>query len=85
MFPYAQCRHANRYLSALELMSGYVGAAEKLKFAADWLESQRGPDGTFDLGPAARDMVNLPLSDHRGCKGRVIDCTYRFHFKKVKL
>jgi len=72
-----QSRHANRYLSALELMSGYVSAPEKLRFAAEWLESRRSPDGTFDLGPAARDMVNLPLSDYRGRKGRVIDCTYR--------
>lgn len=70
-------RHANRYLSALELMSGYTNAPAKLHFAAQWLEAQRSPDGTFDLGPSARDMVNLPLSDNRGREGRVIDCTYR--------
>ena len=72
-----QSRHANRYLSALELLSGYASAPTKLQFAAQWLEMQRSPEGTFDLGPAARDMVNLPLSDHRGREGRVLDCTYR--------
>ena len=72
-----QSRHANRYLSALELMSGYASAPTKLHFAAQWLEDQRAPDGTFDLGTAARDMVNLPLSDNRGREGRVADCTYR--------
>ena len=72
-----QSRHANRYLSALELMSGYLSAPTKLRFAARWLEDQRSPDGTFDLGPAARDMVNLPLSDDRGREGRITDCTYR--------
>ena len=70
-------RHANRYISALELMSGYASAPTKLHFAVQWLEEQRSPDGTFDLGPDARDMVNLPLSDNRGREGRVIDCTYR--------
>ncbi|MCH5352451.1 MAG: hypothetical protein J1E06_03190 [Acutalibacter sp.] len=72
-----QSRRANRYLSALELMSGYTSAPTKLKFAAQWLENQRSPDGTFDLGTVARDMVNLPLSDNRGREGRVTDCTYR--------
>ena len=72
-----QSRHANRYLSALELMAGYTSAPEKLHFAAQWLEDQRSPDGTFDLGPAARDMVNLPLTDQRGREGRVVECTYR--------
>ena len=72
-----QSRHTNRYLSALELMSGYASAPKKLNFAVQWLENQRSPDGTFDLGTVARDMVNLPLSDNRGREGRVIDCTYR--------
>lgn len=72
-----QSRHANRYLSALELMSGYSSAPTKLHFATQWLEAQRSPDGTFDLGAPARDMVNLPLSDNRGREGRVTDCTYR--------
>lgn len=72
-----QSRHTNRYISALELMSGYTSAPAKLKFAAQWLENQRSSDGTFDLGPTARDLVNQPISDIRGRKGRVIDCTYR--------
>ncbi|MCH5323673.1 MAG: hypothetical protein J1E39_00525 [Eubacterium sp.] len=72
-----QSRHANRYLSALELMSGYTSTPTKLRFAAQWLESQRLSDGTFDLGSTARDMINLPLTDKRGKEGRVTDCTYR--------
>ena len=72
-----QSRYANRYLSALELMSGYSSAPTKLHFAAQWLEEQRSSDGTFDLGTVTRDMVNLPLSDNRGREGRIIDCTYR--------
>ena len=72
-----QSRHANRYLSALELISGYSSAPKKLHFAAQWLKNQCSPDGTFDLGTVARDMVNLPLSDNRGKEGRITDCTYR--------
>ena len=80
-----QSRHANRYLYALELLAGYKTAREKLKFAVEWLESNRREDGTFDLGPAAKDQNYFPLSDRWDEKNRVADCTYRIEKLLAKL
>lgn len=38
-------KKASRYLAALELLADYPLAREKLGFALDWLESNRGADG----------------------------------------
>jgi hypothetical protein len=67
-----------RYLSALELLAGYAGAAEKLAFAGDWLVRNRDGDGFWDMGPEARDGVHFPLSESwRRPMNRKIDCTVR--------
>lgn len=69
-------RETVRYLSALDLLLGYGQAAGKLQFAAEWLEANRSPDGSWDLGPKAGDRVHLPLSDSWRRKGaRQADCT----------
>ncbi len=74
--PTFQSRETVRYLDALEMLSGYRLAAGKLAFAADWLRENRGEDGQWDLSPAAKDRVHLPLSDSwRKAADRRADCT----------
>lgn len=69
-------RETVRYLSGVELLSGYALAAEKLGFAADWMEENRDSSGQWDLGPKAKDGVHLPLSESWRRKGaRQADCT----------
>ena len=55
-------RETVRWLSAVELLLGYGQAAQKLGFAADWLEAHRDGSGQWDLGPQAKNGVQLPLS-----------------------
>lgn len=69
-------RETVRYLGAVELLSGYGQAAEKLCFVADWLEASRDGQGQWDLGPKAKDGIHLPLSESWRKKGaRQADCT----------
>lgn len=71
-------RETNRYLSALELLSGYDKAKELLTFAVEWLISNRYSEGYWDLGSSANDGVNFPLSDSwRSVQNRRKDCTFR--------
>jgi len=73
-----ESRETGRYLAAVELLSGYACAKEKLSFVADWLRQNQKADGTWDLGPAANDKVYLPLSDSwRKKETRIADCTER--------
>lgn len=69
---------ASHYLAALECLSGYASAREALRFAVDWIMANRQPDGTWDLGPAAKDGIYLPLSGAwRTAQARQRDCTAR--------
>lgn len=71
-------RRAVRYISALELLTEYPRARGMLAFAADWLAGQRDADGRWDMGPAAKDNIHLPLSDSwRSKDARRTDCTVR--------
>lgn len=71
-------KEASHYLGAIEMISRYRLAHEKLGFVIDWLESNRGRDGLWDLGPKAKDHVYLPLSDSwRSAECRKADCTER--------
>ncbi len=71
-------KQTNRYLTALELLSGYKAAGELLGFATEWLQENRGHDGYWDLGSAAKDGKNFPLSDSwRSSVNRKKDCTAR--------
>jgi hypothetical protein len=71
-------RKASRYLSAIELLSDYALAPEKLKFAADWLKRQQDQNGEWDMGVAAKDGIYFPLSDSwRKAEDRKRDCTVR--------
>jgi len=65
-----------RWLSAIELLSHYPQAKEKLAFAAQWINQNRLPDLRWDLGPKAKDGIHLPLSDSwRKKEDRIKDCT----------
>ncbi len=56
-------RTVSRYLAAVELLSGYEAGGKAFDFVWAWLEAHRQQDGSWDLGPSARDGVYFPLSD----------------------
>ena len=71
-----------RYLDAIEILSGYKSAREKLGFVVDWLKNNMDKNGQWDLGIKAKDNVHFPLSDSwRKSSDRINDCTYRI--KKI--
>ena len=68
---------ASRYIAALECLSGYRCAREKLGFAVDWLVSHVA-DGKWDMGSSVKDGVYFPVSDSwRRTEDRQRDCTER--------
>lgn len=68
----------SRYLSAVEILSGYKLAKEKLGVVAEWLENNKDENGQWDLGAKARDNLYFPLSDSwRTVENRKADCTYK--------
>lgn len=75
--PFAS-RRTSQYLAALEVLSAYRQAREKLAFAVEWLERQRDENGQWDLGADAKDGIYFPLSDSwRSTADRKADCTER--------
>lgn len=81
-------KETSRYLGAIEILAGYRHAGKKLGFVADWLESNRGEDGQWDLGVKAKDNVYFPLSDSwRSEVDRRADCTERIEgiLQKIRL
>lgn len=71
-------KQTSRYLTALELLSGYTYAKEKLSFAAEWLIKNVGEDGFWDMGTIVKDNLIYPLSNSwRSVSNRKIDCTVR--------
>jgi hypothetical protein len=73
-------RRTSAWIGAIELLSLHPGEAtgRELRFAEAWLEGIRDPAGEWDLGPAARDGIYLPLSDSwRSPDLRRADCTLR--------
>ncbi|MDD4590645.1 MAG: hypothetical protein PHG06_09505 [Parabacteroides sp.] len=75
--PFAS-REANGYLAAMELLSDYSLAPEKLGFVVDWLKSQRDDNGQWDMGSDVKDGIHFPLSDSwRKIEDRKRDCTLR--------
>lgn len=70
-------RETLRYIRALELLGCYRGAEDLMKDAIEWLWDQRGHDGMWDLGPAGRDGLDLPLSESWRRGQRPVDCTVR--------
>ena len=71
-------RKANRYIAAMELLSDYSLAPEKLGFAVDWLNSQQDKNGLWDMKSVVKDGIHFPLSDSwRNVEDRKRDCTSR--------
>lgn len=71
-------KKTSHYLAAIELLSGYQQAREKLKFVAEWLDSNKNKRGQWDLGANVKDGVYFPLSDSwRNQDYRISDCTER--------
>ena len=69
-------RESARYLAAIELLSGYKSAKERLKFVVAWLEDNQEQNGQWDLGAKAKDNIYLPLSDSwTKAEYRKADCT----------
>jgi hypothetical protein len=75
-----ESKDASRYIAAIELLARYrnPGCKEKLMFVVEWLNANKGREGYWDMGAAAKDGVLFPLSDSwRSKELREKDCTYR--------
>ncbi len=72
-----QSKKASRYLAAIELLARYESWKDKISFAYDWLKANQQVDGTWDMGPSAKDGVYFPLSDRWDKTTRITDSTYR--------
>lgn len=71
-------RTASSYLAAMELLSDYPLAPEKLSFVANWLKKQQDENGLWDMGSVVKDGIHFPLSDSwRKIEDRKRDCTSR--------
>lgn len=67
----------SHYIAALECLSDYCCAREKLSFASEWLLENKDVNG-WDLGASAKDGVYFPLSNSwRKEEDRRHDCTMR--------
>ncbi len=73
-----ESREASQYIAAIELLSKYKYATDKLEFVANWLDSNRNINGKWDMGKGVNDRVYFPLSDDwRKKETREADCTER--------
>lgn len=73
-----ESKEASRYLAAVELLSKYKYAKNKLKFVTDWLNNNKNENGKWDMGKAVNDKMYFPLSDDwRKKETREADCTER--------
>ncbi len=64
-----------RYLTAIEVLSHYSQAKDKLVFVADWLTDNVNEPGRWDFGKNGKDGVVFPLSDRWDDSGRIKDST----------
>ena len=73
-----ESREASRYLGAMELLSKYRHAKDKLRFVAEWLIANKNANGKWDMSKIVNDKVYFPLSDDwRRRETRETDCTER--------
>lgn len=73
-----ESKAASRYLGAIELLSKYKTARDRIRFVADWLFENRNSNGKWDMGKSVNDKVYFPLSnDWRKQETRESDCTER--------
>lgn len=77
----------SRYIEAIDILSSYESAKEKLSFVIDWLEENVDENGQWDLSSKAKDNRYFPLSDSwRNADIRKADCTEKISavLKKLK-
>lgn len=75
-----QSVETSRYLEAIDILSGYKLAKEKLDFVVRWLEDNKDENGQWDLGTKAKDNLYFPLSDSwRNVEYRKADCTAKIN------
>ena len=73
-----ESREASRYLGAIELLSKYRHAKDKLRFVTEWLIANKNANGKWDMSKIVNDKVYFPLSDDwRKKETREADCTER--------
>ena len=70
-------RKSSCYIAAIEVLSRYDLAKEKLTFIMDWINANRSENGQWDFGEKAKDGVYFPLSDRWDKTTRIADSTYR--------
>lgn len=70
-------RSASRYLAAIEVLSRYGRAKDKLAFVIDWLTANQDENGQWNFGEKAKDGIYFPLSDRWDKTARLADSTYR--------
>jgi hypothetical protein len=71
-------RQTSYWLAALEVITAYRLAPEKLGFVVDYLTQNQLAPGVWDLGQQAKDGIYFPLSDSwRKAEDRQRDCTAR--------
>lgn len=70
-------RSASCYFAAIEVLSRYAQAEEKLNFVRDWLYANQEENGQWDFGEKAKDGIYFPLSDRWDKQTRRVDSTYR--------
>lgn len=73
-------RQTSQWIAALEMIAGYSCSKEKLKYAADWLNTCRSSDVMWDMGAVVKDGIYFPVSDSwRSADTRKKDCTDRIN------
>ena len=73
-----ESKEASHYLGAVELLSKYNSAKDKLQFVVEWLNNNKNAKGNWDMGKTVNDKVYFPLSDSWRAEGkREYDCTER--------
>lgn len=71
-------KQTSRYIYAYDLLSRYSCSKTKLQGFRDWLNENISEDGFWDMGQAAKDKMQYPLSNSwRKTLNRKIDCTIR--------
>ena len=75
-----QSVETSRYLEAIDILSGYKLAKEKLGFVVKWLDDNKDENGQWDLGAKSKDNLYFPLSDSwRNVECRKADCTTKIN------
>jgi hypothetical protein len=71
-------KQTSRWLAAVELLSFYRSAYEKLSFVVEYLMKNQLSPGVWDLEQQAKDGIYFPVSDSwRKAEDRQHDCTAR--------